>query len=265
MATKPKKRATVAAKAKKAAPKKKAASKPKPKPKKKPVRKNGKKAAPKKKAASKPKPKPKPKKKPVRKNGKKPAPKKKAASKPKRKPVRKNGANTLNKRKRRNAGDQAEAAMQLYTDFHGREPSQATEYRREIEYRSKLAELGKLKRLDVITVAGSPHEIDFSGPIKVCAAPYGDQLYFIGGSQAIDLESLDLGNSDTGKDHVFLGACPFIVYDTLKGFHDFEPTLYGHEFAEDGGEYPMLHYDQLNRLVYLTGGSYKVRPEGIID
>ncbi len=165
--------------------------------------------------------------------------------------------------KRRNGAEEAAAA--LYEQFHGKPPDQATTHRREIEYRDQLAELGKLKRLDIITVAGSAHELDFSGPVMVCSEPYGRQLYIIGGSQKLDLDSLDLGNSDLEKDHIFLGACPFICYDTVKGFHNFEPTIYGHEFAEEGGEYPMLHYDQLNRLLFFTGGSYQVRPEGIVD
>lgn len=177
---------------------------------------------------------------------------------------RRPGPVKVTNRKRKNPDAEA-AAIALYEEFHGKAPDKATKHRREIEYRDQLAELGKLKRLDIITVAGSAHQLDFSGPVMVCSEPYGHQLYIIGGNQAVPLDSLDLGGSDLAKDSIFLGACPFICYDTVKGFHNFELTQYGHEFAEEGGEYPMLHYDNINRLLFFTGGSYQVRPEGIVD
>lgn len=158
----------------------------------------------------------------------------------------------------------SEAAAEMYEAFHGKPPASAKTYRREIEYQDKLAELGKLLRLDV-ECPGGDVELDFTGPVKLCCEPSGKQLYIIGGNQAIDLETLPMGAADIEKDHVTLGPCTFVVYMTAKGFHDFEPTEYGHEFGEEGGELPTLNYDRMNRLLYLTGGSYRVKPEGIVD
>lgn len=165
-------------------------------------------------------------------------------------------------RRRKNSG---ETAADLFEQFHGTPSTGSKEHRREIEYRDKLAELGKLRRLDIYTSTGAAHELDFSGPVILCAEPTGRQLYILGGNQALDLDALDLGDGDAEKDHVYLGECAFVVYDTRKGFHNFERTEYGHEFGEEGGELPTLNYDRLNRLLYFTGGSYLVKPEGIVN
>lgn len=157
------------------------------------------------------------------------------------------------------------SAPELYEEFHGTPATGSKEHRREIEYRDQLAELGTLKRLDVLTPGGEWQQLDFTGPVKVCSEPNGHSLYFIGGNQKLPLDQMDLGEADLKKDHLTIGQCSFIVYRTSKGFHDFEVTDYGHEFGEEGGELPTLNYDQLNNLIYLTGGSYKVRPEGITD
>lgn len=163
---------------------------------------------------------------------------------------------------RRNSDDNAAG---LFEEFHGTPATRSKEHRREIEYRSELAELGTLKRLDIITPAGEAYQLDFTGPVKVTAEPRGAQIYFLGGNQSVPVEDMDLGDQDATKDHIILGVCTFIVYRTSKAFHDFEQTDYGHEFGEDGGDAPFLNYDNLNRLMYLTGGSYQVKPQGIID
>lgn len=172
---------------------------------------------------------------------------------------------TRGKKVLRHRKNSAASAADLFEQFHGTPSTGSKEYRREIEYRDKLAELGKLKRLDIYTSTGEAVELDFTGPVMLCADPSGRSLYIIGGNQAIPLDSLDLGEGDKEKDHVYLGECSFVVYDTRKGFHDFEQTHYGHEFGEDGGELPLLHYDRINRLLHFTGGSYQVKPEGIIN
>jgi hypothetical protein len=67
------------------------------------------------------------------------------------------------------------------------------------------------------------------------------------------------------KDHVTLGPVAKIAYFTSKAFHDFTPSVYEHQFGEDSGVLPLLHYDVRNKRLYMTGGSYQVRPEGIVD
>ena len=41
-----------------------------------------------------------------------------------------------------------------------------------------------------------------------------------------------------------LGPCSYICYHTTKGFHDFAPTKYWHNFGEEDGIYPRLGYDR---------------------
>lgn len=166
--------------------------------------------------------------------------------------------------RRRNSS--AEPAAVLFEEFHGAPSTGSRAIRQEIEYPDKLALLGKLRRIDIYTATGEAVELDFSGPVQLCCEPTGHSLYIIGGNQAIDLEALPLNpEADIKKDHIYLGEAAFIVYDTTKAFHDFEPTEYGHEFGEEGGELPQLHYDRKSRLLYFTGGSYIVKPEGIVN
>lgn len=160
----------------------------------------------------------------------------------------------------------AEAAAEMFEQFHGTQSTGSRRIRQEIEFPDKLAELGKLRRIDIFTATGEAVELDFTGPVLLCCEPTGRSLYIIGGNQAVPLEDLPLGPAaDREKDHVYLGEAAFIVYDTRKAFHNFEQTEYGHEFGEDDGELPQLNYDRKSRLLYLTGGSYEVKPEGIVN
>ena len=67
------------------------------------------------------------------------------------------------------------------------------------------------------------------------------------------------------KDVVEIGPCIYISYRTVKGFHDFEPTTYWHEFGEEDEIYPILCYDRLNQQLFLASGNYRIRPEGIVN
>lgn len=192
----------------------------------------------------------------------KPAPRK-APSKAPRKAPKKAAKKTAKKTSGRKNPDAATAAAQLYEDFHGRPPKGTTEYKIEREYRDNLAKLGRLISLTAWLDEDNPVKINFTGPVEVCSEPGGNQIYFVGGSQKIDLAELGIEAPESLKDHVFIGPCGDIEYFTKKGFHNFEPTDYTHEFGEEGGLTPMLNYDTLNQLVYLTGGSYQVLPEGI--
>lgn len=166
--------------------------------------------------------------------------------------------------KRRNSS--SEAAADLFEQFHGTPSTGSRTVRQEVEYPDKLALLGKLRRIDIFTATGEAVELDFSGPVQLCCEPSGHSLYIIGGNQSVSLEDLPLAPAaDLQKDHIYLGEAAFIVYETAKGFHDFEPTEYGHEFGEEDGELPQLNYDRKSRLLYFSGGSYTVKPEGIVN
>lgn len=165
--------------------------------------------------------------------------------------------------RRRNAEPEERTAAELSEDFHGRPARKVTVISRTMRERAQLAELGALIELHVRT-QGKPYALNFKGKgVRVGCTPDGRQIYFEGGDQAVNLESLPLG-AQIYKDHMELGTCEAIVYHTSKDFHDFEPIDYIHRMGEDGGIPPSLHYDTLNDLLFLSGGSYEARREGII-
>ena len=169
------------------------------------------------------------------------------------------------RRKRRNPDDDEAAAAKLSEKFHGRKPKKVTDLVTEDVERYALAELGRLQELHVILDSGRVVKLEFTTRRpRVAAAPDGGQLYLEGGDQKLDLGALGLANQ-LPKDHLEIGRAWKIVYRTSKRFHDFEPTDYVHEFGEDGGQLPTVGYDVLNQRLYLIGGSYQVKPEGIVN
>lgn len=165
-------------------------------------------------------------------------------------------------KRRRNSGE-IEAAAQLAADFHGRPPRRVRTIEEAYTQPSDLADLGKLTELHVI-VGRHIVPMGFSRGVRLAASPNGGQLYIVGGDQALDLKALGLDHQ-LPKDHVTVGQVHQVVYRTSKAFHNFEPVDYVHEFGEEGGDLPYLQYDVLNRKLYLTGGTYQVRPEGITN
>ena len=130
-------------------------------------------------------------------------------------------------------------------------------------YPENFAELGKLKELRVYLDKANPKfSISGFGDCQVVATPDGNNIYFVGGDQAIDLAALDIGSD---KDDVDLGPCVYICYHTKKGFHDFAPIDYYHEFGEENGVFPRLCYNRLNKRLYLVSGDYRVKAEGIVN
>ena len=166
-------------------------------------------------------------------------------------------------RRRRNPAEEQEAAK-LTEQFHGRPARKVREIAEEETQRYVLAELGRLQELVVILPTGRAVKLEFTRRPRLAASPEGGSLYFEGGDQKLDLAALGIKN-DTGKDHLEIGQVLKITYRTSKAFHSFEPTDYVHTFGEDGGTLPTLAYDVLNRRLYLIGGTYQVRPEGIVN
>jgi hypothetical protein len=163
--------------------------------------------------------------------------------------------------RRRNGAD-IEAAAELSEQFHGR-PARSVRDVTEVEHsRGTLSDLGRLVSLLVWIDEDNPYELTFQG-VRLAASPDGGQLYLIG-NQRLDLAALGL-DKYMPKDHITVGAVSQVVYATSKAFHNFAPTEYEHEFGEEGGAEPMLGYDVLSEKFYLTGGSYQVRPEGIVN
>jgi len=167
-------------------------------------------------------------------------------------------------KRRRNQDDSMEAAARQFESFHGKPPNRIIEYEiNDTHYPDNLAEMGKLLELRI-----DLNRLNRNFPLrgfKACQAtctPDGRNIYFIGGDQSLDLSALDIGSD---KDAVELGPCTRIEYHTVKGFHNFEPTDYNHRFGEEDGVLPVLCYDRLNRSLFLVGGNYSVRAEGIVN
>jgi hypothetical protein len=166
------------------------------------------------------------------------------------------------KRRRLNPEQMAEAEA-LYEQFHGRPANRTIEYDQPHEYRSELAELGKLLELRFdLDAENESVPLKNFGPCQVTCTPDGKNIYFVGGDMKIDLDGLGI---ESGKDYVELGPCTYIKYHTRKGFHDFAPIDYFHEFGEENDVLPVLLYDSINRALFLAGGDYTVRPEGIVN
>jgi hypothetical protein len=162
----------------------------------------------------------------------------------------------------RNPGDDMAEAEAMYEQFHGRPAARIIEHEETHEYRSELAELGKLLFLRIKLPGVGNAEFEDFGNCQVACTPDGASIYFVGGKQQIDVEGLGI-RSD--KDYIELGECTMIRYLTKKGFHNFESTDYWHKFGEEDGIRPVLAYDQINQKLFLVGGNYQVRPEGIVN
>ena len=153
--------------------------------------------------------------------------------------------------------------LDQFEQVHGRAARQVREKDEVFQVRTDFAKLGRLLDMQVWIDEVTPISISPRG-VDVVSSGDGGSLYFKGGDQEIPLEPLGLAEY-LPKDHVRIGDVETIAYHTAKGFHDFEPRDYTHEFGEEGGELPALNYDTVNKLLYLSGGSYKVRPEGIVN
>lgn len=183
---------------------------------------------------------------------------KKNGKKPVTRPAR--GKSGLSRRGRHNPDDMS-GSDGMYRTFHGRAPNRTIEYDETLEYRSEFAELGKLLELRFRDGGNTITLTDFKACQLACT-PDGRNLYFVGGNQSVSLEDLGI---ESDKDYIELGECTYIKYFTRKGFHDFEPVEYWHKLGEEDGIRPVLAYDSINRKLFLLGGNYECKPEGIVN
>jgi hypothetical protein len=99
--------------------------------------------------------------------------------------------------------------------------------------------------------------------VRLCCNPEGDQMYFVGGDQ--DVGELAKAGMDIGFAMVDLGECIFVEYRTRKAMDQFQTVNYYHELGEETGERPHLLYSTAYKRLYLVGGDYEVKPEGIVN
>lgn len=167
--------------------------------------------------------------------------------------------------KRRGRRNPAGDAAAVYEEFHGRPATRERVYSERVHEHTHLADLGELVKLRVSCPGVGVFDLEPKG-VRVATSEQSDkgrrQLYFVGGDQRMTAAMFP-GFSEPWKDHVDLGEAVKIWYFTTKDFHNFEPTVYHHKFAEEGGTRPSFHYDTLSDRFYITGGSYSVERDGI--
>lgn len=184
----------------------------------------------------------------------------------------------------------------LFKKFHGRTGTNRIiglrEGDLEADYNSHpdLANLGKLVSLyvgegvkltgkflhvpEVMEDGAWAVEIDFQkkpNPPDVASEPDGHHIYFVGGNQDIT-EYLARFPVDRTKELLDLGPCLRLEYFTQKAFDRQRDIKYFHALGEESGDYPgdnganpRLLYNRIRRRLYLVGGQYHVKPEGIVD
>lgn len=179
------------------------------------------------------------------------------------------GANPSKKRNkmpghRNPVGAASGKSVDLYREFHGSDPTEIISIQESAIERNELVALGDLISISGKLVNGSHFEVQ-SDDIKLAANPSGSQLYLVGGSQANVMRVLVQSGLDTSKDLIEMGEAWHVVYQTRKEMHGFEVINYDHKFGEDGGTPPVLFFDKLKRKMFLLGGTYHVKPEGIVN
>jgi hypothetical protein len=158
------------------------------------------------------------------------------------------------------------AAADLYEEFHGQPPAETLEIVTEKSEHEWLTQLGQLVELKVETVTNLDATFRFGKEApELCSSEDGRQLYIEGGDQEIDLKALKMDGEKWVKDSMTLGVLYELTYRTAKGFHKFKTTDYFHKLGEESGVQPYLLYDPRNRLLSISGGQYRTKPEGIVN
>jgi hypothetical protein len=186
----------------------------------------------------------------------------------------------------------ADKAADLYTEFHGKAPTEVLEVQRSAAMRMDYTALGDLETL-VFVLHGfdleeyemfredMEHEngnlgrvrkptdsatlsFEARDKVKVASNPDGTQLYLLGGNQDLGPCLHDLG-VDASKDLIDLGYCICIRYIAFKTQDKHRGGKYWHILGEESNQPPRLFYDRLKREMAFAGGAYVVRAPGIIN
>lgn len=160
----------------------------------------------------------------------------------------------------------ADAAADLYREFHGVPSSEEVVVTEEVRYHGNLAGLGDLVEIVIKTPSGYKAVLDFdkSGVI-LCSSEDGKQLYLRGGDQSIDLDAIHMSGDEWLRDSMLLGMILKLTYRTAKKFDSLKVLDYEHKLGEESGVRPELLYDVLNNQLSVAGGQYDVRPEGVVN
>lgn len=164
---------------------------------------------------------------------------------------------------------ETEQAVQLYREFHGKDPKEIIEAQRSTAMRLDYVALGELlgvaPYVEGLRIPSPEHWDDGGYPVlkfdgvKLASNAAGTQLYAIGGEQDL-ADVLDEFGADPTKDVLDLGEIAYVTYRARKSLNNFEETEWTHVFDEPR---PVLGFDQLKREIFFAGGRYEVNAPGI--
>jgi len=108
----------------------------------------------------------------------------------------------------------------------------------------------------------NPKKINPNGAPILAMTEDGKNLQIVGGSQALDLKALGMGEF-ADKESVIVGDIKTIDYFATKDWKDGkkpETAIYTHRMNEEtGGPLPMLRYDTRNKRCFIDGGLYHIK------
>jgi hypothetical protein len=175
----------------------------------------------------------------------------------------------LRKLTRSNPEDSAE---KMYHIFHGKPATQVLQITQQVHVHEWLWTVGTLCSL-VVTRKGKsmklcgpdPEKAPFEDVVMVAMNEAGNQVFFVGGDQGIDVEGLmdEFGMTELDvREHMKLGEVKQLTYRTSKNFENGGTTDidFYHDLGKEhaGGELPVLIYKPLDPSMELAGGRYLV-------
>jgi hypothetical protein len=162
----------------------------------------------------------------------------------------------------------AEAAAEVFEEFHGSPSTEIIEVKRKIHYHGHLAALGRLEKLVVEGTDGYQHTLVGFRGAQLCTNEAKDQMFIEGGDQ--ELEPGEFHFNRWPHELNTLGVVTRIEYFTTKTHLGKQggTAIYFHEpgkreRGESAGVGPDLIYDARNESLSFSGGTYEIRAEGI--
>jgi len=169
---------------------------------------------------------------------------------------------------------ECESATEIYEGFHQQKLENVKVLDDPIAPAGDYAALGDFS---VLAVKPGPRgqdaqvkEIGFPGRnVIVVSSTDRRQIYFVGADMHMTEAEIALFTDDA-SDMVMLGEARAVVYDAVKwhaaaGSVRGKNALYEHHFGDEGGAKPQAFYSRSKQRIFLRGGSYTVRDEGIVN
>ena len=164
----------------------------------------------------------------------------------------------------------AEAAAEVFEEFHGRPSTEVISVTEKIHYHKHLSAIGELRTLIVQSRDGSKVTLTRFKKAVLCTNEAKNQLFIRGGDQSVDLRTFGIR---TQHEVETLGQVTELAYFTTKDHLGDEggTAIYFHvtgETNENGkrkmaGWAPDLIYHTIDERLEFSGGSYTIKAEGI--